>query len=55
LALIDENGNELGQQIVFTANFLDGKVPLLNTENLIGRDMWENAASFYIYHPALRD
>jgi len=55
LALIDENGNELGQQIVFTANFLDGKVPLLNTDNLIGRDMWENAASFYIYHPALRD
>jgi hypothetical protein len=55
LALIDVNGNELGQQIVFTANFLDGKVPLLNTENLLGREMWENAASFYIYHPALRD
>lgn len=55
LALIDVNGNELGQQIVFTANFLDGKVPLLNTENLFGREMWENAASSYIYHPALRD
>lgn len=55
LALIDVNGNELGQQIVFTANFLDGKVPLLNTENLLGREMWENAASSFIYHPAIRD
>jgi hypothetical protein len=55
LALIDVNGNELGQQIVFTANFLDDKVPLLNTDNLLGREMWENAASSYIYHPAIRD
>jgi hypothetical protein len=55
LALIDVNGNELGQQIVFTANFLDEKVPLLNTENLLGREMWENASSSYIYHPAIRD
>jgi hypothetical protein len=55
LALIDANGNELGQQIVFTANFLDDKVPLLNTDNLLGREMWENASSFYIYHPAIRD
>jgi hypothetical protein len=55
LALIDANGNELGQKSVFTANFLDGKVPLLNTDNLLGREMWENAASSYIYHPAIRD
>jgi hypothetical protein len=55
LALIDANGNELGQKSVFTANFLDDKVPLLNTENLLGREMWENAASSFIYHPAIRD
>ena len=55
LALIDANGNDLGQKSVFTANFLDGKVPLLNTDNLLGREMWENAASSYIYHPAIRD
>jgi len=55
LALIDVNGNELGQQIVFTANFLDDKVPLLNTDNLLGTDMWENASSSFIYHPAIRD
>jgi hypothetical protein len=55
VALIDANGNELGQQIVFTANFLDDKVPLLNTENLIGKEMWENASSSFIYHPAIRD
>jgi hypothetical protein len=55
LALIDANGNELGQRIVFTANFEDEKVPLLNTDNLLGREMWENAASSYIYHPAIRD
>jgi hypothetical protein len=55
LALIDANGNELGQKSVFTANFLDEKVPLLNTDNLLGREMWENAASSYIYHPAIRD
>jgi hypothetical protein len=55
LELIDENGNSLGQRNVFTANFLDEKVPLLNTENLIGRDLWENAASSFIYHPAIRD
>ena len=55
LELIDTNGNSVGQTIVFTANFLDGKVPLLNTENLFGTDMWESAASSFIYHPALRD
>jgi hypothetical protein len=55
LALIDANGNELGQKSVFTANFLDNKVPLLNTDNLLGREMWENAASSYIYAPAIRD
>lgn len=55
LDLIDTNGNSVGQTIVFTANFLDGKVPLLNTENLFGRDMWESAASSFVYHPALRD
>jgi hypothetical protein len=55
LELIDENGNSLGQRNVFTANFLDEKVPLLNTENLIGRDLWENAASSFLYHPAIRD
>jgi|688.fasta_scaffold647107_1 hypothetical protein len=55
LELIDANGNSLGQRNVFTANFLDDKVPLLNTENLIGRDLWENAASSFIYHPAIRD
>jgi hypothetical protein len=55
LALIDANGNELGQRIVFTANFLDEKVPLLNTDNLLGREMWENASSSFIYHPAIRD
>lgn len=55
LELIDANGNSLGQRYVFTANFLDGKVPLLNTENLIGRELWENAATSFIYHPAIRD
>lgn len=55
LELIDTNGNSLGQTIVFTANFLDDKVPLLNPDNLAGRDMWESAASSFIYHPALRD
>jgi hypothetical protein len=55
LALIDANGNEVGQKSVFTANFLDDKVPLLNTDNLLGREMWENAASSFIYAPAIRD
>jgi hypothetical protein len=55
LELIDANGNSLGQQGVFTANLLDNKVPLLNTDNLVGRDLWENAASSFIYHPAIQD
>jgi hypothetical protein len=55
LELIDTNGNSVGQTIVFTANFLDDKVPLLNTENLFGREMWESAASSFVYHPAIRD
>jgi hypothetical protein len=54
LELVDNNGNSLGENVVFTANFLDDKVPLLNTENLDGRDMWESAASSFIYHPALK-
>lgn len=53
--LIDTNGNSLGQRIVLTANFLDDKVPLLNTENIVGRDRWEAAATSFIYHPAIRD
>jgi hypothetical protein len=55
LELVDNNGNSLGENVVFTANFLDDKVPLLNTENLDGRDMWESAASSFIYHPAIKD
>ena len=55
LALMDANGNDVGQNSVFTANFLDNKVPLLNTDNLLGTDMWENAASSFIYAPAIRD
>lgn len=54
LELFDTNGNSLGENVVFTANFLDDKVPLLNTENLDGRDLWESAASSFIYHPALK-
>ena len=55
LELFDTNGNSVGQTYVVTANFLDDKLPLLNTENLAGRDMWEKASSFYVYHPAIRD
>lgn len=55
LELIDTNGNSLGQQVVFTASFLEDKVQLLNTDNLMGADLWENAASLFVYHPALKD
>jgi hypothetical protein len=55
LELIDTNGNSLGQRIVLTANFLDDKVPLLNTENIVGRERWEAATTSFIYHPAIRD
>lgn len=53
--LIDTNGNSLGQRIVLTANFLDDKVPLLNTENIVGRERWEAATTSFIYHPAISD
>lgn len=54
LELFDKNGNSVGENVVFTANFLDERVPFLNTENIDGRDMWESAASSFIYHPALK-
>jgi hypothetical protein len=55
LELLDSNGNSLGQRSVFTANFIDEQVPLLNTDNLVATESWEGAASSFIYHPAIRD
>jgi hypothetical protein len=54
LELFDTNGNSLDQRAVFTANFLNDNLPLLNTNNLIGREMWERAATSYFYHPAIQ-
>lgn len=53
LELFDTNGNSVGEYVVFNASFWDDKVPLLNTDNLEGRDMWESAATLFIYHPTL--
>jgi hypothetical protein len=55
LELIDKNGNSLGQGFVFTANFLDQQVPLLNTSRLLGKEAWEKAATSFEYHPTLLD
>lgn len=55
LELIDKNGNSLGQGFVFTANFLDDQVQLLNTDRLLGKEAWERAATSFQYHSSLLD
>jgi hypothetical protein len=52
--LIDELGNSLGEQPVFTVEYSAKAVNEANLDNLPG-DMLESAAESVTVHPALRD